>query len=172
MNNICRVIFLIVLTLSLLTLTIYNLITNEKFLESSLATCVSIGVVIYISYYLTQKQNDKRKQKEILLNLLESIQNFAMDKTSYAIDSEDAAKAIITRKRLVSNRINLLVNYSNKLNIKEESSFISQKFREYEDFLGEHFNDLDSLRKSEKELRRPLELIDIKLSEIMLKLFE
>ena len=103
---------------------------------------------------------------------MESIQQFAISKTSYEIDSNEAIESINSRKRIVSNRILILDKHAHKFNIAEETTFILQKFHEYEDFIGNHITDLDYLEKSKKELRRPLDLIDSKLSEMMLKLFE
>ena len=172
MKDVYKVTVWIIIAVLLIFFAIYNFFTYEDFFKSSFATCISIGVVIYISYFLTQKQNDKRKQKEILLKILESIQQFTMDRSSYQIDTADAMNSINSRKRVVSNKILILINVAKRFGIEKETAFIKDRFHEYEDLIGNHFGDLDYIIKSQKELRRPLELIDSKLSELMLKLYE
>lgn len=70
-----RVIIYLVLLLLLLVWTVYNYKNNQDFFNASLVNIITIGLAIFVSYFLSQKNNNVRKQKDIILDLLLKLQN-------------------------------------------------------------------------------------------------
>ena len=62
-------------------------------------------------------------------------------------------------------------NLSRNFSIEEEARFLSSKFSEYDEVIGNHINDLDTLKKMSLDLKRPLDLISQKIFEIMIELY-
>lgn len=141
-------------------------------MEASFSTCLSLLAVIGISFFLSQRLTDKRKQRDIMLKVVESLEALVADPRLYKITMDTTEQEILMRNRVISNRISILEQCPSKVGISEQVRFIREKFREYEDFVGDHIQNLAYLTESEKELRRPVELIDHKTYELMLKLYE
>lgn len=158
--------------LFVLALGVYNALGNCKFFEASFSTCLSLAAVIGISFLLSQKLTDRRKQRDIMLKVAESLKDLVDNPAAYHLPDDVSPEDITTRNRDISNRITTLEQYGKKLGVAEEVAFIRQKFTEYEEFTGDHIKKLSYLRDSEKELRRPLELICQKLYDLMIKLYE
>ena len=74
------------------------------------------------------------------------------------------------RKRSISNKVGLILENSSAFK-KEDTEFISEKFQEYEQLIGNHISDLDYLIKSKEELLRPLTLMSDKLFSMAFNLF-
>ena len=144
---------------------------STTFFDASLTTCISLSIAVGVTFLLSQRQTDRRKQKDILLTLLSSIQMLINDKTTYEIDANTEIESLTMRKREISNKINILIQYMESFGIRPEVEFLQTKFKEYDETIGNHINDLEHLKKAKKELRRPLELMDSKIFEIMLKLY-
>ncbi len=156
----------------LIAVSLFNIYTNKSFFETSFTTCVSIAVAVGISYFLSQKQTDRRKQKEILLNLVSRIQNIVCSTEAYTVQRTTDPDSLTMRNRDINNAIHILENFGKRFDISTEVCFIREKFNEYEELIGNHINDLNYLQESKKELKRPLDLIDKKLFEIMLKIYD
>lgn len=54
----------------------------------------------------------------------------------------------------------------------DEVEFIRERFNEYNELIGAHIESPEYLQQSKRELKRPLDLIDGKLTELAMRLFE
>lgn len=169
-----EIIVLGVLLVAILGLCIYNvgILKNDKFFEVSFSACISIIVVLLVSYWLTNNYQDERNQKEIYLHLLERVIDLVNDPYMYKIGVDSDIFIVLMKKRELNNTISLLKGYSKKFNVESELLFIDEKVQEYANLIGNHQEDLLHLSNSEKDLRRPLELIESKSYEVMMKIFE
>lgn len=165
------VIIMVFPMLFILGLSIYNGICNDKFWEASATTCFSLFVAAILSFFLAQRQTDRRKQKEIFIQLLESLKNIVDDERSYKLKNS-SKEEILMRKRDMSNKIQFVKKYSETFSIKKEIDFIEEKFTEYDSVIGDHIEDLETLGKLDNELGRPLSLMSQKIFEVMLNLFK
>lgn len=75
------------------------------------------------------------------------------------------------RKREMSNKLNLIKELSKKFSIKKDVDFLASKFSEYEDVIGNHINDIETLKKMSLDLKRPLDLISQNLFKIMIEIY-
>lgn len=161
----------IIILVPLIILIVYNIINNNEFFYLSISSLLTLFTAIFISFYLVQKNTDQRYQKQIYCSLLSDIQKLVTDPDTYIFNDNTDSKTITSRKRSLSNYIRLVTSHSNRFGLKDEAKFISDKFEEYDNLIGNHISDITYLCKSKEELQRPLDLINNKLYEMMLKLY-
>lgn len=150
---------------------LYNIGHNEEFWNASAVNIITILIAVVISYFLVQRKSDRRKQKEILLDLI--------NKLRLLIDSEEACdftgqsrEEILMRNRDISNKVQILTNIQTVFGIEDDMKFIQEKAEEYLSLVGDHSMDLEYLVKSKKELQRPLMLISTRLVSMSINLFQ
>ncbi len=170
-RKIFGIIMILIIVALLIILVVYNINTNNDFFKLSISSLLTLFTAIFISFYLVQKNTDQRYQKQIYCNLLLDIQKFVTDQDTYTFDNNTTSRTITVKKRTLSNYITLVDSHSKKFGLKKEASFIKEKFKEYDDLIGNHITDISYLSKSKEELQRPLDLISNKLYEMMLKLY-
>lgn len=170
----CEIIILSVIIGAVIILALVNVfcINNDQFFEISMSTCISIIVVLLVSYWLTNNSQDERNQKEIYLRILEKVVVLVNDPIMFKVDEKTDIFLILMKKRELNNTVTLLKEYSKKFNVENELISIDEKVQEYADLIGNHQDDLLFLSRCEKDLRRPLELIENKVYEAMMKVFE
>ncbi|MBR5023411.1 MAG: hypothetical protein IKY18_09560 [Oscillospiraceae bacterium] len=61
----------------------YNIRHNSEFWNASAVNIITILIAVVISYYLVQRKSDKRKQKEILLELISKLRLLVDSEKSY-----------------------------------------------------------------------------------------
>lgn len=166
-----RWVFFVVLAGLLLFLGAYNFSNNDSFFEASLVNIITIGIAVGVSYWLTQKQTDRRKQKDLVVSLVLKIQLQISEESMYCL-GDKPKEEITLRNRNINNQLNILQTLAaKKFSIEKEIKFVMDSFSEYETFVGDHIDNPDYLAQSKKELQRPLGLMDSKLSEIAIKLY-
>lgn len=147
-------------------------IKNVEFWETSVTSCITILVALLVSYYFSKKNQDEKNQKESYLKVMEKMQNLVNEEYMFKINDQNSIHMILMKKRELNNSVNILKTYSSRFNLDKEIAFVDEKVQEYATFFGNHQDDLKYLKQSELDLKRPLELIDSKLQEAMIKLFE
>lgn len=153
-------------------LMVYNVCTNcDKFFEVNVINCINTIVVIGVSFFIVQRQTDKRKQKDIFISLLEALKNLVDDEKSYnfiGVEKEN----MLMRMREITLKVEVIERYSEHFKIEEESRFLSEKLEEYVDIIDNHSTDMNLLCQLHKELKRPLNLMSGKIFDIMLNLYK
>ncbi len=166
---ISRVLFLIIL-IGIIGLIYYNIKTNASFWSASASTCITIIIALVFSYWLVQRKNDLRKQKEILASLLFDLRAQFEKEDMYDL-SQMSPSSINMRNRDISNKIGILNRVKKEFNIEADVDFIFEKFDEYKELIGNHINDPGYLQNSSLELKRPIMLISTKLFDIAFELY-
>lgn len=151
--------------------TLYNARYTEHFFEASATSCITIAVAVIVSYYFVQRKGDVRKQKDIILDLIFNLQRQIASEEMIDFSKQESEE-IMMRNRAINNRLAVLKGVSDQFEIVGEVSFVLEKFKEYEELIGNHINDLQHLIDAKKDLQRPLGLIDVKLTELALKLYQ
>ncbi len=157
--------------LAIIALAVYNISTNCHFWEVSAANIATILIALIVSFYLVQRKNDQRKQKEILLDLLFKVQHQLEDEKAYNFANQKKEE-ILMRNRNISNRIQILENIQNTFSIEKDVVFIKEKFDEYQTLIGNHISDIPYLCSSTVELKRPLDLIVNRLILMAISLYK
>ena len=145
---------------------------NPTFWEMSFSTGLSIVIGIWVSFMLVQRQTDIRKKKEALCELMKSIQDIVTNEDAYVIDDRITQQSLTMRTRDINNHLRILKKYGSEFGLGEDILFIEEKAHEYEQIIGDHITDRGYLAKSALELQRPLNLIEVRLFDMILKLYD
>lgn len=164
-------ILIVLLAIAFGVFIIYNIINNDEFWNASAVNIITILIAIVISYFFVQRKSDLRKQKDILLNLINGLQLQISSEKAYNFTGQ-TGEEILMRKRDISNKIHILSEIQDAFSLQDEVKFVCDKFDEYEKLISDHISDLEYLAKSQNELRRPLDLINNKLVSISINLFK
>ncbi len=150
---------------------LYNIGHNEEFWSASAVNIITILIAVVISYFLVQRKSDRRKQKEILLDLINKLRLLIDSEETYDFTGQ-SREEILMRNRDISNKVQILTDIQTVFGIEEDMKFIQEKATEYLSLVGDHSMDLDYLIKSKKELQRPLMLISTRLVSMSINLFQ
>lgn len=164
------VLLVLVIIVGLGGLILYNIKTNPSFWETSVSSCITIIIALVFSYWLVQRKNDLRKQKEILASLLFDLRTQFEKEDMYDL-SQMSPNSINMRNRDISNKIGILDSVKEEFSIAADVDFIYEKFDEYKELIGNHITDPGYLQNSSFELKRPIMLISTKLFEIAFGLY-
>lgn len=164
-------ILLAILVIALILFTLYNICHNDKFWDASAVNIITILIAVVISYFLVQKKSDKRKQKDILLDLMNKLELQISSEKAYNFAGQ-TTEEIMMRKRDISNKIHILSEVQDSFSLQDEIKFICDKFDEYDKLISDHIADLEYLKKSQNELRRPLDLISNKLVSMSINMYK
>lgn len=150
---------------------IYNIVHNEDFWSASAVNIITILIAVVISYFFVQRKNDRRKQKEILLDLINKLRLLIDSEGTYDFTGQ-SREEIMMRNRDIRNKVEILTNLQAVFGIEDDMKFIQERIEEYLTLIGDHSMDLDYLIKSKKELKRPLMLISTRLVSMSINLFQ
>lgn len=160
------------LLIAVVMLITYNVAYNHKFFQVNAANCLTLCIALGVTFFLSNSLTARRRQKEVFFDLLDKLQIVIKDENNYQISDDADPKRLTMELRKMSNMLNLIDHYAKDFGIQEEVSFIKEKFDEYEEILGNNIHNLEYLGKSEAKLLRPLSLIDDKLFEAKVRLFD
>lgn len=182
MKKVIVILFEIFFLLLIIAVAILNIcITNPNnslpdFWNVNVAQLITPLVALLIAFWATQFKNDQRKAKEHAEKIIMTIQNLVTSEQFSAIPSdgvaEDIRKDILTRNRTLSNRLQILEEYSKALNFSDEFKIINEKFNDYKTKIGEHISNLGYLSETEAEFRKIAESIDFQCESIILKFYK
>lgn len=133
----------------------YNMCHNNKFWETNFTTLVSIAIAVLISYFFVQHRTDERRKQEKIDKLLYKIQGTILDENFLIIKEED----LIIQRSIVNKIGYIKENVKNKNN-KKDVERIEELFSQYRDFYGNHYLDVEYMKKSNKELQNYISRID------------
>ena len=146
----------------------------SQFWSFNIANCLTLLVAVLFSFFYSQKQaaNDRdlaelRKKKEAAIRLLTALEETVRSPSAFDVSHAEGTESLTMAKRRMSNYIDTLKRNSSEFGIEEEIKHIEDKFLEYSDLIGNHIDDLDHLKKSQKDLQRPLEIIETKIYDLI-----
>lgn len=170
-NGLLPILTVCATSILILVVGVKNAISNPNFWEIGFSSCVSILIAAWVSFFLVQRQTDLRKKKDALVSLMTSIQDIVTNEDAYLIDEKVTSQSLTMRTRDLSNHLGILKKYGEEFNLDEDIKFIEERTNEYKEIIGDHITDIEHLSKSALELQRPLNLIEARLFEMILKLY-
>lgn len=119
----------------------YNIYSQKaKFFEIPIYHVLSLMVAVGVAYYLVQKKNDIRKQKEMIEKTINKIQLLL----SEVMDEKNWEQAVILNlNRQINNKINILSQYAKYE--QGEITYIKEQFREIKEYIGANIVNLEKL---------------------------
>ena len=160
-----------ILALIIVVLGIANVKCNDEFWSVTAFDCLSLLVVVGVSFFIVERQTDKRKQKELFISLLEALKVLVEDNASYNFEGR-SREEVLMRMREIRLKLGIIDKYSKKFKIQDDYAFLNEKFEEYQMVIDNHPTDMKLLSQLQKELYRPLNLMSQKIFEIMITLYD
>lgn len=155
--------------LFIIAIMIINIFNNDKFWEINVFNGITMLWTVGMSFILTQGFSKYQRKSEIMLKLIQELLTIIDEAKTCNLAQGCATKeSILMQNRQINNQIALISNHANKFGIDKDLSFISEKFKEYEEFVGEHIEDLQYLSQSRTQLARPIGLMRGRLYKIMM----
>ena len=162
--------FIIALVLS--GLVYYNWKNNETFLITPIYHILNLVVAIYFAFFLVQKRNDERKLKDILIDILDKIQLELNTEDAHTFNEFYGKNTALLKQRKINNKLALLDQLKDKLNIISEVGVINSNFNDYRNMFGDYMENIELLKSHQKEFQRFINNIDQKCDEIKVKIFK
>lgn len=146
-------------------LIVYNICSQKgEFFKIPIYQVLSLMVAVGVAYYLVQKKNDTRKQKEIIEKSISKIQVLLIE----LIDEKNRECAIaLNLNRQINNKINVLMEYNIEQN--EEISYIKEQFSDIRSYIGDNITALDTL--DWKHIKVKVNNIESKCDKIVMNLY-
>lgn len=156
--------------IGVLILGIYNAFQNNEFWNASITNILTILVALVFTYYMTQRTNNIRRKKDVVSKILDRLYVLIADPRMCKINSSKDVDFVKINIRTISNKISCLEQMARELQYEEEIRQMKEAFSSYEEFISDHINDIEYLKKSEKQLNNGIGLIDNKCDMILVKM--
>lgn len=159
-----KYIVLIVFSLATLVLLILNAVFDfNVFWTVNISDGIEIFVLIFVSYFLVDRQNEKDRKKEKINALINKVQLRLLDADLVKVDTEENRKITRIRVTSISNLLEIIKdNMDNKNNIDN----IVTKMDNLSVLIMDHIEDEDYIRKTNSHIIRTVIDIDTKLEKI------
>lgn len=151
---------------------VINYTNNSEFMNASVTQIITLLIAVIITFYITQYKNDQRKIKDYAESIIRKIQNVVMDEGFISFDEGTETKQITMVNRKMSNYIDVLKKYAEKLNFSTDAKYIEEEFQRYREFVDEHISDIEYLNKSATTLQNHAEKIEQKCDLIIFNLYK
>lgn len=138
---------------------------NNNFFEMNLYQILSLSFVVIVSYYLTQKKLDSRKQREVINELITEIINCTFELTLDALQSEKS-KLFMMELRNIENRLSLLEKVSGEYGIKTEINYLKSQNTAMLNLVSNHLDDNDTLEKIFVDIEKHINNLQNKCKEV------
>lgn len=138
---------------------------NNNFFEMNLYQILSLSFVVIVSYYLTQKKLDSRKQRDVLNDLITEIIDCSFKLTLEAVLSEKS-KLFMMELRNIENRLSLLEKVSGEYGIKTEINYLKSQNTAMLNLVSNHLDDNDTLEKIFVDIEKHINNLQNKCKEV------
>lgn len=155
--------FLVIIAVGCLIWSIYNGFNNGKFLEASLIQILTLVVAIFISYFLVQHKNDRRRKADFINKMLQEI---VLQVEDEGVLDADTSRAWTIQKS-IANRLLALKDNGFK-DIEQDMDYVIKEFEEIRELYSNHVDDLETV---EKDINRHRVNISDKCTKIEASLF-
>lgn len=152
-----RIIFFVIITIFVSAWIIYNIKYSSVFFDAPLYSILTFGAAIFLAFYMTQQLNKKRRVTDTLCIFLDRLETEILNEETCIFENEENTKHALMRNRRINNLIRLLEEKQNVFKYRRCCENLATYFSEYETLFANHIDDIEHLRKSQEDLRRPLD---------------
>lgn len=143
----------------------------KNFFQFNVGNVFTWIIAIYITYLLNQRKTDERKSIDFCYELSSRIYSMISDARFTECYCESDVEFVIMQKEYLSNCMNALFKVKDKFNIKQEVELLKNEFDKYEELFDEHFKDLEKLQNEKNLLKKRINLMKNKCTDITVKLY-
>ena len=144
-------------------------IVNQKspeFLKASFVDIITIILAVFIAYYLTEKNNSKRRRNDCIDHIILEIEEMINDEIIFSIN-----KRALQHQGSCANRIKY-IKEAGFSDIQEEIDFISEKFDEIRNLYSNHCQSKESLKTVIIDFEKHREQICDKCNKIRVEMYK
>lgn len=163
-DNIVKYFIVGVLSLATLILLVVNACTIiSGFWNVSIGDGIEIFILIFVSFYLVERQNNVDRKKEKINDVISKIQIKILDPELIVVDSENSKKVTRIKLKSISNLLEIVKDdISNQKTIES----IVSEMDSLSAIIMDHIDDEEYIEKSNSEIIRLVTNIDTKLEQI------
>lgn len=138
-----------------------------KYLTIPFSSILTICVAVFISYFLTQQRNDKRKFTDTNLIIIERLFAILSSSKLYTITTDEDITFIRISQKRIDNGFDILSKNIENENMLAKVTYMRNQLNMYWEHISNHINDFNFLQKSQPELLNYITNIEGRLSELM-----
>lgn len=163
-NNIVKYIIIGALSLATCILLFINAFNDiSGFWNVSIGDGIEIFILIFVSFYLVERQNNVDRKKEKINDVISKIQIKMLDSELIVVDSENSKKVTRIKLKTISNLLEIVKkDISNQTSIQS----IVSEMDSLSAIVMDHIDDAEYIDKSNSEIIRLVTNIDTKLEQI------
>lgn len=154
----------IICCIVLLVIGVYNSFLTT-FWEASFVDIVTIGLAIFLSFYLTENLNDKRRRNDCIEHIIIEIEQMMNEDSIFSFD-----KKTLVQQASCANRIKYLKDAQFQ-DIQEDIDFIAREFGEIRDLYSNHNQTETKLKAVQIDFEKHRNLICDKCNKIRIGLY-
>ena len=143
----------------------YPNFSSATFWEASFVDIITIGLAVFVSFYLTENLNDKRRRNDCIEHIIIEIEQMMYEDSMFLHD-----KKTLIRQASCANRIKYLKNAQFQ-DIQEDIDFIEREFQEIRDLYSSHNQTEKKLKEVQDDFERHRKLICDKCNKIRVGLY-
>lgn len=174
----------VIISVLLVLWLILSLSIDCKFLDVELPDWITIfggfEIAFFITYYLTNVKTDYEKRIETYAEIITKMQNRLHEDPLHLFSKsmlqdyekkwEFYQKELLLYFKALWNYYNLIKQYKGDLDIEKELNFVHDHLEQYDFELTANASSFESIKIKRAIVRREIDLIDITLDELKLKL--
>ena len=163
-DNIVKYLIIGVLSLATFILLVVNACTTlSGFWNVGIGDGIEIFILIFVSFYLVERQNSVDRKKEKINDVISKIQIKVLDPELIVVDSENHKKVTRIKLKSISNLLEIVKDdISNQKTIES----IVSEMDSLSAIVMDHIDDVEYIEKSNSEIIRLVTNIDTKLEQI------
>ena len=113
----------------------------------------NVIIAVGVTYYLTQRKSDDRKTKEFIFDIVDQIQQYALQPSLYTFkDIPPEQKILLLNIRHIRSKIDVLKQYAEKYGYQKVIEDLENNFDSFQNLMAIHYADIDYLKKSTEEI--------------------
>ncbi len=138
---------------------------KSEFFSASAIDIITILLGALIAFYLTERMNDRRRRNDCIEHIISEIEAFVSEEANFKVD-----RGTLMKHASCANRIKYLKDASFS-DIRDEISFIDDKFNEIRDLYSNHSKDQEALDTVKIDIDKRRDLIVDKCCKIRIGMY-
>lgn len=144
---------------------IYKNIKKVNFFSANAVDIITILLGVIITFYLTERMNDKRRRNDCIEHIIMEIESFVSDDNNFSI-----CPNTLMQQASCANRIKYIKDAAFS-DIKDEIDFIEHHFTDIRDLYSNHYQNEEEFKGVKKDIDKHRNCITDKCCKIRIGLY-
>lgn len=128
---------------------------------------MGMAIAVLFAYFFTQNGHYLRNNMDVATNIIERLLFDLNNEQMWTLSHKNDIYFVLLKQRTISNRLKLLNEYEHMFNFTDYMEYTMFQFNSYWDLVSNHTNDVDYLKKSQRELHNSIENMISKLEALI-----